>query len=158
MLQELDILNGINAALCSRFPDRAVYVNAQTEDYQRPSFFIISGQKTQTAGTRRTVHRTETYSILLKELEDEAGISLLEELQRTQAQLLALFSRPVACDDRRLLPTAVGVPIEEFDAARVNLTFDFFDDLPEDFDEDPEDLMEHIIINNKEVLDGSADS
>ena len=158
MLQEHDILNGINAALCSRFPDRAVYVNAQKEDYKRPSFFIVSGQKPQTAGTRWTMRRTETYSILIKELADEVGISLLEDLQRTQAQLLALFAHPVTCGDRCLLPTAVGVPIEEFDVARVNLTFDFFDDLSDDFGEDPEDLMEHIFINNKEVLNGSADS
>lgn len=146
MLKDTEILDGINAVLCRGFPDRTVYINVQKEDYDRPSFFILSEKKSARPATAATVERTVRYSILAREKADENGISSLEELQNTQAKIVELFLAPFRCGDRHLIAMPEAVPVEDTGGAQVDLTIVFHDDtmVGTNVPEADAPLMEHI--------------
>ena len=135
MLTENNILDAINARLCERFPGRMVYVNVQTQDFKRPSFFIRPGEKKAIPATRTTSQRTEKYYITIYEAVDELGICELTEMSKVQAQVSALFYHPFPCKDEldgamrwlTAIPTAQA--LSEFDNSMVALTVTFHDDI-----------------------------
>lgn len=147
MLNDEQMLNGINAALISTFPEYTVYVNLQKEDYDRPSFAILSGEKKIERLTQFLVRRNEEFSIIIKEELDTAGIPLLTTLQTTQHKILETFAKSIAIEDRFLLAKTQASPIDDSGSAEVILKFDFFDDLLEE--ENDCKFMDEFAINFK---------
>lgn len=164
MLVENQLLDAINAVLVQAFPGRTVYVNIQPQEFERPSFFISSGEKSSKPATRTTIVRTETYTVTLFEPVDERGISKLEELSRVQAQVGALFYAPFPCEDRVLLASVNMPPVSALDSAAVNLTVVFHDDIDGILPPfEPEPLMRSVQVTSNQnysevITDGSSDS
>lgn len=129
MLKDNQILDAINAQLCKRFPERMCYVNLQPQDFERPSFFIRSGEKKSVPATRTTRTRTETYYITNFEPVDEQGASELMRLSEVQAQVAALFYMPFPCEDRWLTAVPTAQEVSMVDNAVVRLVIKFHDDV-----------------------------
>lgn len=129
MLKDSEILEGINAVICAGFPERPVYVNVQTEELKRPSFFITSGRKTARPAGFGLVRRTAAYTVTVLEKTDEAtGLCSLEALQDTQAAAAALFFGPFPCGDRVLTASAELAPVDDALNAEFTLSLEFYDD------------------------------
>lgn len=165
MLTENQILDAINAQLCRHFPNRMVYVNLQSNEFERPSFFIRSDRKNTFPATRFTVARTETYIITVFEPVDECGASKLTELSASQAQVAALFLHPFRCEDRWFTAAVSSPAITELASAEVELTITFHDDMTEGLLEPfaDEPLMRTLQFNSNNeysevITDGSSDS
>lgn len=130
MITDEQMLSGINAALVNAFPNRTVYVNLQKEEYDRPSFAILSGEKNLTILTQFLSQRNEKFSIIIKEKLDSAGLPLLTALQSAQHKVLETFAKPIEIADRHLLAKPTATPIDDSGSAEVILSFEFLDDTP----------------------------
>lgn len=145
MVTDEQMLSGINAALIKAFPNYTVYVNLQKEDYDRPSFAILSGKKDMERLTPFIVRRNEEFSIIIKEKLDSAGLPLLTALQSAQHKVLEVFASPIAISDRHLLAKTTTTPIDDGGSAEVILSFEFFDDPPEKSVDSAEPMKEFAI-------------
>ena len=121
-----EILDAINLRLLKKWPDRTVYVDVCSVDFDRPSFWLAVEEDGQTDASRFLVRRDLRLLLTIYDELDDHYDASWSRLARDADAARKLLTPPLAVGRRRLAPALKGRPRQP-DRAFLQISFSWLE-------------------------------